>query len=85
MMNHRADYSKTFSLHSDGIPDRAVCTYVISSAEQHIPLVHVEWCKSHCTQAWAWWFSQDKSYMGFASREESVWFSIANAGAYHAA
>jgi hypothetical protein len=85
MKYYPADYSKTFSFHSDGIPDRAVCTYVILSAKQHIPLDHVEWCKAHCTYAWAWWFDQDKSYMGFASQEESMWFSMANVDTYHAA
>jgi hypothetical protein len=85
-MEHRpADYSKTFSLYSDDTPDRSVFTYVIQSVDPHVPFIHVEWCKAHCTQAWAWWFEQDNAYLGFASQEESVWFSIANAGAYRAA
>jgi len=54
--------------------------YVIDINREDLPWTWTQWCNTNCKNHWAWWFDNNKCYVGFMDRNESIWFSLVFVG-----
>ena len=55
---------------------RSEYKHIIKCDSNGITHDKIQWCKTHCKHPWAWWFSENSSYIGFFNTEEAVLFAL---------
>lgn len=71
----QSDYTRVFTTCEHDVKTKDF-DHVVYLNRKDIPWTWTEWCRTNCSDVWAWWFDADGCYVGFDSASDAMWFAL---------